>query len=180
MLCRLDKRRFFIVGTGLFTVSGLASHIGVGLACLPLPPLPSRARSCSSLRCTDAVYVFQTQGLTAVLYPLSVVKTRQMVLQGSEAGLRVRCAAACSTRRLPPCTRSCPGLAWTLPHAGDAPIAPLQGAYLTARSVVAHDGLRGLYKGFGVVVGGMFPARMVSPQCRALLLALALSTAAYQ
>jgi hypothetical protein len=37
----------------------------------------------------------------------------------------------------------------------------LQGAYLTARAVVAHDGVRGLYKGFGTVVFGMFPARMV-------------------
>ena len=37
-----------------------------------------------------------------------------------------------------------------------------QGAVATARSVVAHDGIRGLYKGFGTVVCGMFPARMVS------------------
>ncbi|KAI7841269.1 hypothetical protein COHA_005042 [Chlorella ohadii] len=37
----------------------------------------------------------------------------------------------------------------------------LRGAYLTARGVVAHDGVRGLYKGFGTVIGGMFPARMV-------------------
>ncbi|KAI3436196.1 hypothetical protein D9Q98_002251 [Chlorella vulgaris] len=77
----LDKRRFFVVGTGLFT------------------------------------------GLTTCLYPLSVVKTRQMALEGSQSGLK--------------------------------------GAYLTARTVVAHDGLRGLYKGFGTVVFGMFPARMI-------------------
>lgn len=37
----------------------------------------------------------------------------------------------------------------------------LRGAFLTARGVVAHDGVRGLYKGFGTVVCGMFPARMV-------------------
>lgn len=34
------------------------------------------------------------------------------------------------------------------------PAATLQGAYLTARTVVAHDGIRGLYKGFGTVVFG--------------------------
>jgi hypothetical protein len=42
------------------------------------------------------------------------------------------------------------------------PLRALQGAYITARTVVTHDGLRGLYKGFGTVVLGMFPARMVS------------------
>lgn len=41
----------------------------------------------------------------------------------------------------------------------------MQGAYLTARGVVAHDGIRGLYKGFGTVIGGMFPARMVRLGC---------------
>lgn len=40
------------------------------------------------------------------------------------------------------------------------PIA--QGAVHTAREVLAHDGIRGLYKGFGTVVLGMFPARMAS------------------
>ncbi|PRW59482.1 solute carrier family 25 member 44 [Chlorella sorokiniana] len=78
---RLDKKKFFVVGAGLFS------------------------------------------GLTTMLYPLSVIKTRQMALEGSQSGLR--------------------------------------GAYLTARGVVAHDGVRGLYKGFGTVIGGMFPARMV-------------------
>ncbi|KAL4458943.1 hypothetical protein ABPG75_013808 [Micractinium tetrahymenae] len=78
---KLDKKKFFVVGAGLFT------------------------------------------GLTTCLYPLSVIKTRQMALEGSQRGLK--------------------------------------GAYLTARGVVAHDGIRGLYKGFGVVVFGMFPARMI-------------------
>ena len=30
------------------------------------------------------------QGLTTLLYPLSVIKTRQMALEGSQSGLRVR------------------------------------------------------------------------------------------
>ncbi|KAL4431627.1 hypothetical protein ABPG77_001469 [Micractinium sp. CCAP 211/92] len=78
---KLDKKKFFVVGAGLFT------------------------------------------GLTTCLYPLSVIKTRQMALEGSQRGLK--------------------------------------GAWLTARGVLAHDGIRGLYRGFGVVVFGMFPARMI-------------------
>jgi solute carrier family 25, member 44 len=35
------------------------------------------------------------------------------------------------------------------------------GAVYTVREVVAHDGLRGLYKGFGTVVSGLIPARML-------------------
>lgn len=57
-------------------------------------------------------------------------------------------------------------------HTAEAPLASqtgapgcVQGAWLTARGVVAHDGVRGLYRGFGVVVFGMFPARMVSAGC---------------
>lgn len=64
------------------------------------------------------------QSLTTALYPLSVIKTRQMALAGSQAGLG--------------------------------------GAVATARGVLAADGVRGLYRGFGTVVMGMFPARMVS------------------
>ena len=36
-----------------------------------------------------------------------------------------------------------------------------QGAFQTARMVVHHDGLPGLWKGFGTVVGGMIPARVI-------------------
>ena len=51
-----------------------------------------------------------------------------------------------------------------------APLPTLQqGAFLTARGVVAHDGVRGLYRGFGTVVGGMFPARMVRVAVRVLV-----------
>lgn len=31
------------------------------------------------------------QGLTTCLYPLSVIKTRQMALEGSQRGLKVGC-----------------------------------------------------------------------------------------
>lgn len=34
------------------------------------------------------------QGLTTCLYPLSVIKTRQMALEGSQRGLRVGAGAA--------------------------------------------------------------------------------------
>lgn len=61
--------------------------------------------------------------LTAGLFPLSVIKTRMMALDGAHRGLR--------------------------------------GAILTARDVVRHDGVRGLYKGFGTVLCGLIPARVL-------------------
>eukprot|EP00887_Chlorella_sp_A99_P006629 scaffold3.g6629.t1 len=73
-----------------------------------------------------AVGVGLFSSITVALYPLSVVKTRMMALDG----------------------------------AGDMGMG-LRGAYRTAQTVVQHDGLRGLWKGFGTVVGGMIPARMI-------------------
>ena len=35
------------------------------------------------------------------------------------------------------------------------------GAIITAREVIHHDGIRGLYKGFGTVLFGAIPARIV-------------------
>lgn len=37
----------------------------------------------------------------------------------------------------------------------------LQGAYLTAQAILQHDGVRGLYKGYGTVVAGAIPARIL-------------------
>lgn len=62
-------------------------------------------------------------GLTTALYPLSVIKTRMMALEGAPPGLK--------------------------------------GAIYTAREVLSHDGIKGLYKGFGTVVFGIIPARMI-------------------
>ena len=39
---------------------------------------------------------------------------------------------------------------------------PLQGAAQVARDLFRQEGVRGLYKGFGTVVIGILPARMVS------------------
>jgi solute carrier family 25 protein 44 len=36
-----------------------------------------------------------------------------------------------------------------------------RGVYVTARDIVRADGYRGLYKGFGTVVGGLIPGRMM-------------------
>ena len=45
----------------------------------------------------------------------------------------------------------------------------LQGAAHVVRQVLATDGIRGLYRGFGIVVVGVIPARGVSlpwpPSC---------------
>ena len=40
----------------------------------------------------------------------------------------------------------------------------MQGAMQIAQQVVAHDGIGGLYRGFGTVILGVIPARAV--QCR--------------
>ena len=37
----------------------------------------------------------------------------------------------------------------------------MQGALQVAQQVVAHDGIRGLYRGFGTVILGVIPARGV-------------------
>ena len=69
--------------------------------------------------------VWLLQGLTTVLFPLTVVKTRQQAIEGTPSGIK--------------------------------------GAAQIARSIVRHDGVRGLYRGFGTVVIGVLPARGVSP-----------------
>ncbi len=45
----------------------------------------------------------------------------------------------------------------------------LQGAAHVVRQVLATDGIRGLYRGFGIVVVGVIPARGVSLPCTCLL-----------
>ena len=65
--------------------------------------------------------VFST--LTGALFPLTVIKTRMMALDGAHTGI--------------------------------------SGAIYTARDVVRSDGVRGLYRGFGTVLVGAIPARMV-------------------
>ncbi|EIE21419.1 putative mitochondrial carrier protein [Coccomyxa subellipsoidea C-169] len=77
MHCRLDKRKFLIMGAGIFS------------------------------------------GLTTCLFPLTVIKTRQMAVEGAPAGFKV------------------------------------------ARQILASDGVRGLYRGFGTVIIGVIPARGV-------------------
>ena len=68
--------------------------------------------------------IFIFTGLTGCLFPLTVIKTRMMALDG---GTSVKYA----------------------------------GVYRTARDVIRADGYRGLYKGFGTVVGGLIPGRMM-------------------
>jgi len=62
-------------------------------------------------------------GVTAALYPLSVIKTRQMVIPGMSPGLA--------------------GVRQTFLH------------------VLEHDGVRGLYRGFGTTIVGSVPIRVV-------------------
>lgn len=62
-------------------------------------------------------------GVTTVLYPLTVIKTKQMTLPGIGAGL--------------------------------------QGARQTASTVYRQEGVAGFYRGFGTVICGTIPARVV-------------------
>ncbi|KAL0020438.1 hypothetical protein WJX77_003298 [Trebouxia sp. C0004] len=62
-------------------------------------------------------------GVTTCLFPLTVIKTRQMAVQGAPTGL------------------------W--------------GAKETARVILKTDGVPGLYRGFGTVVFGAIPSRIV-------------------
>jgi len=65
--------------------------------------------------------IFST--ITGALFPLTVIKTRMMALDGAHTGL--------------------------------------SGAIYTARDVLRSDGIKGLYRGFGTVIVGAIPARMV-------------------
>jgi solute carrier family 25 protein 44 len=80
----------------------------------------------------NGVFIFT--GLTGCLFPLTVIKTRMMAMDGGQPGQRGGDARAHNSFR---------------------------GIYTTARDVVRVDGYRGLYKGFGTVVGGLIPGRMV-------------------
>lgn len=107
------------------------------------PPRPTAPRS--------------VQGLTTCLYPLSVIKTRQMALEGAPPGLWVRRGAPLGgAQRHLLMLRRC----GELTRAGRG---PPQGAAQVARQVVATDGVRGLYRGFTTVVVGVIPARGVRP-----------------
>lgn len=48
-----------------------------------------------------------------------------------------------------------------LKHTSGSLFLESQGAMWTARNVVASEGIRGLYAGFGTVICGMVPARLV-------------------
>lgn len=80
LTCRLDKRRFYVVGAGLFT------------------------------------------GVTVALYPVSVVKTRLQVASKEIAE---------------------------------------RSAFSVVKGILKNDGVPGLYRGFGTVITGAVPARII-------------------
>ncbi len=94
---------------------------------LPPPAPPPTRRRRRARRLDKKKFVLYGAGtfssLTGVLFPLTVVKTRMMALEGGARGFA--------------------------------------GAAATARAVVRADGVRGLYKGFGTVICGLIPARML-------------------
>lgn len=84
---RLDKTKFVVFGAGLFSVQSPKATV----QCL----LPGLAIALPALRCRVGSRVFITvssaiQGVTLCLFPLSVIKTRQMAVQGAPPGLSVR------------------------------------------------------------------------------------------
>ena len=96
----------------------------------------------------SSVAVFSS--ISACLFPLTVIKTKVMVERRGDAG---------------PSAAS--GAASTASAAGSRAEAPgkntggLRGTFNVARNVVRTEGVAGLYKGFGTVVFGTIPARVV-------------------
>ena len=102
------------------------------------------------------------QGVTTVLYPLTVIKTKQMTLPGIEAGLQVRglghpCIGRCmklACLAVGLTARACQWRRRSMPP-------ELQGARQTASTVYRQEGIAGFYRGFGTVICGTIPARVV-------------------
>ena len=90
------------------------------------------------------------QGVTTCLFPLTVLKTRQMAIQGAPTGLWVRYLHVLFLRL---------HLALAELH---ITYYSMQGAKETAKIILRTDGIPGLYRGFGTVVFGAIPARIVS------------------
>jgi solute carrier family 25 protein 44 len=110
----------------------------------------------------NGVVVFSS--LTTCLFPLTVIKTRMMAMDGAN-GL----GGASGTPSGTP-SGAAPGAATGATSGvpastGAASRVAGRGAtnsvLETAREVVRTSGYRGLYKGFGTVVGGLIPGRML-------------------
>lgn len=84
----LDKQKFLVWGAGLFSVRTRLSYIDPNLGSIDSAPiLPPFAAA----RPHTAWFKMGTpglQGLTTVLFPLTVIKTRQQALEGAPSGLR--------------------------------------------------------------------------------------------
>ena len=106
----------------------------------------------------NGVIVFSS--LTTCLFPLTVIKTRMMAMDGANGRV-----GAPGRSGVPGASGVGGGASTGIPasvasHAargGGTPNSVLD----TAREVVRTSGYRGLYKGFGTVVGGLIPGRML-------------------
>jgi len=107
-----------------------------------------------------------------MLFPLSVIKTRQMASHGVSGGFKVRARTharmhthkhtrACTSavpRQHAACTCTCTRK--PTPTASP-PFPSLQGTRQTASMVWRREGVPGFYRGFSTVVFGTIPARAV-------------------
>ncbi len=103
--------------------------------------------------------------MTLTLYPLTVLKTKQMTLPGISGGLQVRdlrdptpdpndtpvrhlrvSAAVLKCNMILPSVAGC----------------PIQGVRQTASTIMRMEGVLGFYRGFGTVMFVTIPARSVS------------------
>lgn len=80
---RLDKRKFIVVGAGMFSVSPLPTieH------CFALN-LEAMLLLCNFEHAINLIAI-ALQGVTTCLFPLTVIKTRQMAIPGAPTGLLV-------------------------------------------------------------------------------------------
>ena len=109
------------------------------------------------------------QGVTTCLFPLTVLKTRQMAIPGAPTGLWVRCTCLSVSQlcyvHQEPAFQSCFDYIQKHTCTRLPPVFFLQGAKETARAILKTDGISGLYRGFGTVVFGAIPSRIVSHHC---------------
>ena len=108
----------------------------------------------------NGVVVFSS--LTTCLFPLTVIKTRMMAMDGTNG----RGSASGRSGMPGASTGMSTGASTGTPAGTSVASRAARGGGTnsvldTAREVVRTSGYRGLYKGFGTVVGGLIPGRML-------------------
>ncbi len=141
----------------------LADSVDAGGGFIAPRPGPT-ARHTTRVSSSRRVAPRAPQGVTTVLFPLSVVKTRQMADHTLSGGFSVRELTHARHRRhlTADAPLGCPAAQQVhAPCTHRARIVP-QGMKQTVTSIWKAEGVPGFYRGFATVIFGTIPARMVS------------------